>query len=164
WQGQDGPLKQGQAAHHRQGARGRGLARPVEDSRGGQDQGAVDGSAVHHKLELDVQFVVLSDQRIDGRVARAPAAVARGQIKLPAVHRAPNRTNGTLAPTLQHPADQRPLAVGTGIVQSIESPLVMEQRDADAVPPHELAAAVRYPRALAQKNRGAYAPTWRMAE
>src|SRR5437867_8729447 len=56
-QGQNGPLKQGQAAHHRQGARGRGYARPVEESRGGQDQGAVNGSAVH------VTFLSLRAQR-----------------------------------------------------------------------------------------------------
>src|SRR5256884_5424335 len=53
--------------------------------------------------------------------------------------RSSDLTNGTLAPTLQHPADQRPLAVGTRIVQSIESPLVMKQRDANAVHLDELA-------------------------
>src|SRR3989442_152373 len=33
--------------------------------------------------ELNVQFVILPDERIDSGVARAPAAVARGQVKPP---------------------------------------------------------------------------------
>src|SRR5207245_4823221 len=82
---------------------------------------------------------------------------------IPAVHRAPNRTNGTLAPTLQHPADQRPLAVGTRIVQSIESPIVMKQRYANAVHLDELASAVRDLGGLGQKNHAAYPQSLTMA-
>src|SRR5437867_11699137 len=113
--------------------------------------------------DFNVHSIVLQYERIDGRVFRAPVAVARGQVKLPAVHRAPNRTNGTLAPTLQHPADQRPLAVGTRIVQSIESPLLMEQRDTDAVHLDELARAVRDLGGLGQKNHAAYPQSLTMA-
>src|SRR2546429_8065211 len=77
--------------------------------------------------------------------------------------RSSDLTNGTLAPTLQHRADQRPLAVGTRIVQSIESPLVMEQRDADAVHLDELARAVRDLGGFGQKNHAAYPQSLTMA-
>src|SRR5436309_2348590 len=89
-------------------------------------------------------------------VARAPAAVARGQVKPPAVHRTANEAPAPFRSFFECPPDQRPLAVGTRIVQSVELPLVTEQRDADAVHLDELARAVRDLGDLCQKNHAAY--------
>src|SRR2546425_3763418 len=78
-------------------------------------------------------------------------------------HRTANEAPAPFRSFFECPPDQRPLAVGTRIVQSVESPLLTEQRDADAVHLDELARAVRDLGDLCQKNHAAYPQSLTMA-
>jgi hypothetical protein len=106
-------------------------------------------------FKIDVQLIMLPDERIDPGVSRTPMAVAGFQIESPSMHRAPHGTSSFLICLDQRPADQGALAVRAGIIQGIESVGDMKYGNIDPLDRDELALSRNDFRDFRQKRHAA---------